>query len=404
MEEKTPKPRRRSRAKATIKEETASAPQPAPQPEKQAPGTSNQPEQDDKTIKIEIQKYKALVDALGDYRSVFRAILTIFLVGVLLFTGITAVVIAVKRFYPYSDIVTNTLGATTLKNEDKEVSYWLLNTADLWAKSGIMVKKGQTITVRASGKKHTAMHHLYEDANGDAPDLREPWVGTKGFSSREDKRGPRDSTRAKYKIFPEENQDALLMQIAPVDGKPDIRPRFIKKLDNDTYDFIESKNRFIVIGDRQENIYINEDGILYFAINDIVLDDATIAGMMWNISKNDYNVIPDEKIKSVMHSLDSLRQDHIKTHKTPEQFRNDTVAYKAFLKAFEINVPKDFLSKNTKNKNTDHEKVSFGDFAFGTTKQTNFIELYGYFMYEYLTPWYDDNLGSFLIVVESSTN
>lgn len=401
MEEKTPKPRRRSRAKATIKEETASA----PQPEKKDAGTSPQPEQNDaKTIKVEIQKYKALVDALGEYRSVFRAILTIFLVGVLLFTGITAVVIAVKRFYPYSDIVTNTLGATTLKNEDKEVSYWLLNTADLWAKSGIMVKKGQTITVRASGKKHTAMHHLYDDTHGDAPDLQEPWVGTKGFSSKEDNRGPRDSTRAKYKIFPEENQDALLMQIVPVDGKPDMRPRFLKKVDKNTYDIVDSKNRFIVIGDRQENLYVNTDGILYFAINDIVLDDATIAGMMWSISKNDYSVISDDDVKSVMPELVEIRQKHLENHKTLEQFRNDTSTYKEFLKAFEITNPETFLLDNTKDKNTDHEKVSFGDFAFGTTSQTDFIELYGYFMYQYQTPWYDDNLGSFLIVVESSSN
>ena len=88
MEEKTPKPRRRSRAKATIKEETASA----PQPEKKDAGTSPQPEQNDtKTIKVEIQKYKSFVDALGDFKKVFRVILTIVLVGVLLFTGITAI-------------------------------------------------------------------------------------------------------------------------------------------------------------------------------------------------------------------------------------------------------------------------------------------------------------------------
>ena len=401
MEEQKPKSRRRSRSKATKKEEAA----PAPQPEKQKPEETNQPEKNDSgVVKIEIQKYKSLIDALGEKKTVFRAILTIFMIGVLLFTGITAVVIAVKRFYPYSDIVTNALGATTLKNEDKVVSYWLLNTADLWANSGIKVKAGQTITVRASGKKHTAMHHLYDDTYLNEAQPSEPWVGTMGFSDKEKKLLQRDLTRAKYKIFPEENQDALLMQIVPEGKSPDMRPKFLEKNKKGEFDFVESTNRFLIVGDRQENIYIDKDGVLFFAINDIVLDDATIIEMMWNISQNNYKDIFEDKVKKSMSQLDTLRANRLEHYKEDpkknpmDEFRKDNTSYEKFLSACGVNTKK-FKPNTTKNGG-----LSFGDFAFGTTSQTNFIELYGYFMFGYQTPWYDDNLGSFLIVVESSSN
>lgn len=396
MEEKTPKPRRRSRAKATIKEETASA----PQPEKKDAGTSPQPEQNDaKTIKVEIQKYKSFVDALGDFKKVFRVILTIVLVGVLLFTGITAIVISVKRFYPYNDITTNALGATTLKNEDKEISYWLLNTAEPWANSGIKVKAGQTITVRSSGKKHTAMHHLYEDARKNEVTLREPWVGTKGFSTKEDQRKKRDAARAKYKIFPSENQDELLMQIVPDGNVLDLRPRFY---DEANTCFKDSENRFLVIGDRQDNIYIDRDGVLYFGINDIILDDATIVEMMLNICKNDYNDRFESDAIKLLPDLCLWRTGHVSEYRdNPKALLENPVVYESFVRRFGKKTDE---IKKVEITEDGEKKVTFGDFEFGTTINTEFIELYGYFMYEYQTPWYDDNLGSFLIVVESSSN
>lgn len=223
------------------------------------------------------------MDALDNDAKMWRIVLTIFLCGVLLFTGITVIVISIKSFYPYSDISTNALGVTTLKNEKKEISYWLFNTSELWAKSGIKVKKGQTITVRASGKKHTAVHHLYVDADSNASRLREPWVGTKGFATNEYSREARDTYRAKYRIFPEENQDALLMQIVK-NGKKVNRPTLALPDKEGKFSIEDSKNIFWFIGEEQENIYIEEDGELYFAINDIVADDLTICMMMLEMS------------------------------------------------------------------------------------------------------------------------
>ncbi|MBO4660358.1 MAG: hypothetical protein J5610_02740 [Prevotella sp.] len=49
-----------------------------------------------------------------------------------------------------------------MKSEDKEVIYWLLNTADVWANSGIHVEKGDELTIRASGLSHAGIHHLVD--------------------------------------------------------------------------------------------------------------------------------------------------------------------------------------------------------------------------------------------------
>lgn len=337
-------------------------------------------------ITIEVSRYKSLMDALDNDSKMWRIVLTIFLCGVLLFSGITVVVISIKSFYPYSDISTNALGVTTLKNEKKEISYWLFNTAELWAKSGIKVKKGQTITVRASGKKHTAVHHLYKDADSNASRLNEPWVGTKGFATNEYSRKARDIYRSKYRVFPEENQDALLMQIVRNGKEPDTRPSAALPDKECKFSYADSENRFLLIGDKQENIYIEEDGELYFAINDIVTDDLTICRMMYEITtkKDDYN---DYEVIPYLNNADLLRKDfHTKlkdSKNNADSLREAT--YKNFKDIFGF-------------KDDDTANV----FGFGKNDKGEF-ELFGYFIDNYETPWYDDNIGSFLIVVEISS-
>ncbi len=357
-------------------------------------------------ITIEVSRYKSLMDALDNDSKMWRIVLTIFLCGVLLFSGITVVVISIKSFYPYSDISTNALGVTTLKNEKKEISYWLFNTAELWAKSGIKVKKGQTITVRASGKKHTAVHHLYKDADSNASRLNEPWVGTKGFATNEYSRKARDIYRSKYRVFPEENQDALLMQIVRNGKEPDTRPSAALPDKKCKFSCADSENRFLLIGDKQENIYIEEDGELYFAINDIVTDDLTICRMMLEIVKanRDTTATPEQQ-KAQTGSSGS----HSK----------DTKAAKPIITLTDCNIAfneiRDSLneSKITRKEAYEKFKEKFGlkedkknnipnVFGFGKNDKGEF-ELFGYFIDNYETPWYDDNIGSFLIVVEISS-
>ena len=231
-----------------------------------------QPPKEPQKITIELYKYKTLIDALEDRHKVKRVVITVFFLGILLFAGITVITLSIKRLYPYSDITTNGLGATTIKSEKNEVSYWLFNTAILWANSGITVDKGDIITIRTSGKSHTAIHHLYDAAKNNIS-KRNDWVGGEGepdIAANES-----DYIRRRFRIFPDMPSGALLMQVVekdnlidnPDDGNPD---------------------NFYFIGKERQHIYINNSGTLYFTINDIVLNTHTIANMMWESIRRKY--------------------------------------------------------------------------------------------------------------------
>ena len=97
--------------------------------------------------------------------------------------------------------------------EDTEISYWLFNTAELWANSGIEVKKGDVLTIRASGASHTAIHHLVEDA-GSNKTLRDKWVGTGGTRPTG---STRDKYRREYRIARNLPEGILLMGVADMD-------------------------------------------------------------------------------------------------------------------------------------------------------------------------------------------
>ena len=196
-------------------------------------------------ITIELYKYKTLIDALGDRHKVRRVVITIFVLGILLFAGISAITVAIKRLYPYSDITTNGLGATTIKSEKNEVSYWLFNTATFWANSGIHVDEGDIITIRASGKSHTAIHHLIDDARTNKKGKYSNWVGSEG--EIDERANERDQIRRKYRIFPDLPAEALLMQVAKNDEHVDT-PQ-----DGDP-------QNFYFIGKERQHIYINNNG------------------------------------------------------------------------------------------------------------------------------------------------
>ena len=55
-------------------------------------GTTTEP----KTLRVEIAKYKSLLDALGDHKKVARFLFTVALLGILIFLGISLVALAIK--------------------------------------------------------------------------------------------------------------------------------------------------------------------------------------------------------------------------------------------------------------------------------------------------------------------
>lgn len=224
-------------------------------------------------VKIEISKYKSLLDVLGDANKTWRVLFAVFFLGIILFTGIAVVASAIKKLYPYSDITTNGLGATTFKSEKSEVSYWLYNTSQLWSNSGITVNAGDVISVRASGKFITAMHHVYDNVKNNIK-LKDAWVGTEGEQDHEDYTSS-SYLRRTFRMFPSLPTGALVMQV----------------VENELFDTDRipgaKKDNFYFIGKEREHIYIKNAGTLYFSLNDIVLNKETIFKMVYDCLKGD---------------------------------------------------------------------------------------------------------------------
>lgn len=245
------------------------------------------PTQEQQTLKIEVSRFGSIVKALTGEKW-WRLMISVFFIGCIVFAGIALVAVAIKKLYPYSDITTNGLGATTIKSEKGEVSYWLFNTASLWANSGIPVERGDIITIRSSGKYHSAIHHLYDAAKYNTV-LKEEWIGSEGLlDNPDDKSG--DQERSRFRIFPGLPSGALVMQVA--NNKPFDTPK-----DKDA-----NPDNFYYIGKESQHIYINNPGTLYFAVNDIVLNESIITEMLKT------SVRGSDKYKGVTNFRDSVER------------------------------------------------------------------------------------------------
>ena len=373
------------------------------------PKKNNNPNKPQK-ITIEVQKYKTLVDALGDPKRVIRVVVTVFLIGILLFSGITVITLAIKRLYPYSDITTNGLGATTIKSEKNEVSYWLFNTATLWTNSGIPVDKGDIITIRASGKSHTAIHHLYDAAKNNI-EKRNDWVGSEGEPDMMS--DGQDSVRRRFRIFPDMPSGALLMQVS--EGEPKDMP----------HDQNADPDNFYFIGKERQHIYINNKGTLHFAVNDIILNRATIAGMMWETIRLKYKetdplkkATPEQKetIDAFVKAYPRVDLDYqlrlYTSNKEEEQRLMDTIKglFETIFrpeieKANQMNLSSnDSIKKHACDEKIGKMRLGYSrlsensltcelSYYYGNTKEENDKRK---------TVWFDDNIGSFLIVVEKT--
>lgn len=319
----------------------------------------------EQTLKIEISKYTSLVNALGGTKW-FRMTVSVCVIGVFLFFCIFMVAFAIKRIYPYSDITTNGLGATTLKSEKGEVSYWLFNTASLWANSGITVKKGDIITIRCSGKYHTAIHHLYDDVKGNK-ELQDKWIGSEGYPENKKEKND-DFHRSKFRIFPGMNNGALVMQVAT--DEP-----FDTPLDSNSNGKPAKADNFYYIGKERQHIYINNPGTLYFAINDIVLNERTIKDMLY------YSIINNDTIPISLTEANSAYKRSVASL--------DSIL---FGKIYDI-------------KSTTKGVRSKGVLKLGITEDDGIrkSELKYYYDNRYKTAWFDDNVGSLLILIEKET-
>lgn len=209
-------------------------------------------------VTIEIVRHRRMFSLLQSPQKLWRVSAFLFWVFVVFIAGLIAIILVVKEIYPYNNISTDLYGSTTLKSESSDVTYWLFNTAVLWANSGMEVKAGDILTIRASGASHTAIHKLSENASSNRS-LVTKWRNTEGSSDRAF--GELDSKyRRKFRIAPQENEGTLLMQVVPTSGINSDRP-------NDEY--LDGKSsvsdgKIYVIGRERQNMAIQSDGVLFF--------------------------------------------------------------------------------------------------------------------------------------------
>ena len=312
----------------------------------------------------------------------WKVLFSLFLIIVILFVGLAFVVLTIKRIYPYNVIETNLQGASIVKNEDKDVIYWLFNSADLWANSGIEVKEGDELTIRASGASYTAIHHLV-DASKDNKIPEDKWVDTEG----QRKTNARDLERGKYRISPTSVEGILLMQVIP----SNYQNNSDDWLSNDKTKNFLVNGQIEIIGKERRNLRISQDGILHFAVNDIVLTDS-ILELMYR-----------QYIKEVVR-LDKLNSS------------DTTSIFKMFDELGSGDREKDSLSLDSLIKKYPTVKEAIKEKAPKTGLQLGYYpseisdsthdaypvvnELVYYKQHRFRNPWYVDNIGSFLIVIE----
>ena len=341
-------------------------------------------------LKVVVKYHKQLLEILEKPRLMWRAMLLLFLVLVIIFFGLTFFALTLKRFFPYSVIETNLQGATYVKNEDKEVIYWLFNTADLWANSGIEVKKGDELTIRASGASYTAIHHLVDSSKNNGIPYDE-WVGTDG----QKKTTRRDSLRVKHRISKTSDEGILLMQVISAKNQNNKKDWVNRE---DPSNWFLTKGNIEVIGKERRNLKISQDGILHFAVNDIVLTD-TILNLMYCewIDLMDTCYIKKDNAEKAKALFCNIKKSHENSVNELAELRDS------------INCAK--LGKETTLKiGTEigrypviHKETKCGIDGLDSTYYNAYPvvnELVYYKQKGFRTPWFDDNLGSFLIVIE----
>lgn len=317
-------------------------------------------QQQNSKIEIEINRFKHIVEALNNPQMLSKIVIVISLIIILVFIGISGIALLVKKFYPYKAVETNQYGATVIQSEDNEVTYWLFNSADLWANSGIEVKAGQILSIKTSGAFHTAIHHLVDDAEKNK--LSDKWLRPDGgVQSKENK----DYSRSKYRIAPEYEFNAILMQVLPKEigcmGNEwyKTKTNTLKNIDtNHFWDYIDggvtgepTAANIYVIGEGRDNIEIQDDGILFFSCNDIALTPRKINSM----------------------------KDSVNVRDTTYEKNGVTIRRKVDVGPF-------LISKRPYGNDNDSTELDY-------YKRTN-----------YINAWFTDNVGSFLIVIERKKN
>lgn len=341
---------------------------------------------------IDIRQFQTFLNILDSKKSTAKVIIALLVLTTAIFTSLAFVAIAIKSFYPYNEIKTNMFGATTMKNEEVELTYWLFNTSELWANSGIKVKKGDILTIRASGKNNTSIHHLVNSAHNNMIP-RYKWVGTEGEVRQR-------QTRTEFRIYPGRNPDALIMQVIPEriditniekDSTHYLHPKY-NSLQNEK-EIKKTYERFYYIGKERTNLHIAQDGILHFAVNDIVLTPECIKAIR---NRNNFIIENNNDTTGFSKYKKTITEIREKTD-TTEQIKMFSSISQIHKKWNEANVEALYLGSHPEPLIKDFEPLKNAVFP-------SYNELDYYEDNNYYNAWFDDNIGSFLIVIEKRKN
>lgn len=365
-------------------------------------------------MEIEITRYKKIVEAFNSPKALAKLIIVISLIIVLVFFGISVIALVVKSYYPYKKVNSNEYGATIVQNEDNEVIYWLFNTADLWANSGIHVKKGDIISVRASGAFHSSIHHLVDDAKKNKMEYK--WVSPTGGLHTSDSK---DDNRSEYRISTIYPFNELLMQVIPegVELKDD-DGNWITEYDY----FLDGKKRecknnsrtmnykssiypdIYAIGAERDKVTIRSNGVLHFAVNDIALTRDIILQMIEKVNINfvDSNYKDTGPLSLGKFPIPSIKDTNLLNRDTCDLLRGlRRIGFKGD-STNTLNFEYKYLGKRDLNEDYRmlYEKIeNFSAKDTSYLKET-FSELDYYLIRNFVDAWFVDNTGSYLIVIE----
>ena len=221
--------------------------------------------------------------------------------------------------------------------------------------------------------------------------LADKWVGSEGEVDNPD---VRSSTfkRRQFRMFPNMPTGALVMQVAnnnPLDSQADSDE--------------EGKKNFYYIGKERENIYIENSGSLYFSLNDIVLNKRTIIEMLYKCLEND-------NIK--LSKQDCFDEPETLFAAFNKQYGNEiekAAPGERKLGVLKIGITK-IKEKNLELPLSKYETDHIVGYEDGDAI-VKMCELEYYFYAQpdvggdnYKTAWFDDNLGSFLIIIEKNSS
>lgn len=192
----------------------------------------------------------------------------------LLIIFLLLVIIIIYELFPKTSVEkVEALGNTIyFKTKDKDLYYYLFPASDLWANPGIEFDAGDNVTIVASGKYNTAIHHLVDYAKTDTSRFIQ-WIGPEGIPLSLMPR-PADKIRFKGRIDTTANYGALLV-------------RQLSSGSNEMKIFHYDQN------EKKIRIRFEKPGSIEFCVNEVILDTSETSKSLYIITKKE-----DEKYVS----------------------------------------------------------------------------------------------------------